>query len=78
MVRGGKTCVEGDRENGRYLAGFVLCDFVLGVFLALFAFAVGAAGFWNLEYDVSPSVCLLQRVGRPRMIRERGLSALET
>ena len=28
-----------------YLAGFVLCDFVLGVLLALFAFAVGAAGF---------------------------------
>ena len=63
--------------SGKYLSGFVLCDFMLGVFLALFALAVGAAGFWNLEYDISPSVCLLQRVGCSTMIRERGLSALK-
>ena len=31
-----------------YLAGFVLGDFVLGVFFAFFAFAVGAAGFGDL------------------------------
>ena len=36
---------------GKYLAGFVLCDFVLCVLFALFAFTVGAAGFGNLEYE---------------------------
>lgn len=41
------------------LAGFVLGDFVLGVLFAVFAFAVGAAGFgyvhlWG-RYDVSQS-----------------------
>ena len=39
----------------KYLAGFVLCDFVLGVLLALFAFAVGAAGFGDLDGDASVS-----------------------
>ena len=34
-----------------YLAGFVLGDFVLGVFLAVFAFAVGAAGFGYIDLD---------------------------
>ena len=72
IVRGGKE------EWIRYLSGFVLCDFVLGVFLALFALAIGAARFGNLQYDISPSVCLLQRVGRSKMIREWGLSALKT
>lgn len=32
-----------------YLAGLVLCDFVLGVFLAVFALAVGAAGFGDVH-----------------------------
>ena len=35
-------------EGGEYLAGFILGYFVLGVFFALFAFAVGAAGFGDL------------------------------
>ena len=38
--------VGGRRE---YFAGLVLCDFVLGVFLAVFAFAVGAAGFGYVD-----------------------------
>ena len=72
-VRGAdEEWMEGDGENGMYLSGFVLCDFVLGVFLALFALAVGAAGFGNLDYDISPSVCLLQRVGRSKMISRAG------
>lgn len=39
------------RQNGREtnLAGFVLCDLMLGVFFAVFAFAVGAAGFWDVD-----------------------------
>lgn len=32
-----------------YLAGFVLCDFVLGMLFTFFAFAVGAAGFGNVD-----------------------------
>lgn len=39
----------GGGEWLRYLAGFVLRDFVLGMLFALFALAVGAAGFGNLE-----------------------------
>lgn len=35
--------------GGRYFAGFVLSDFVLGVFLAVFAFAVGAPGFGYVD-----------------------------
>lgn len=31
------------------LAGFVLRDLVLGVLLAVFAFAVGPAGLWNID-----------------------------
>ena len=31
------------------LAGFVLCDFVLGVLLAIPTLAVGAAGLWNVD-----------------------------
>ena len=34
-----------------YLAGFILRDLMLSVLFALFALAVGAAGFGNLEYD---------------------------
>jgi hypothetical protein len=37
------------RYEVAYLAGFVLCDFVLGVLLALFALAVGATGFWDVD-----------------------------
>lgn len=36
-------------EEATYFAGFVLCDFVLGVFLAFFALAVGAAGFRDVD-----------------------------
>ena len=39
---------EGGREEA-YFAGFILCDFVLGVFLAVFALAVGAAGFGDVD-----------------------------
>ena len=40
----------GGGEQGKaYLAGFVLCDFVLGVLFALFAFAIGAARFGDLD-----------------------------
>lgn len=39
----------GGRKWGTDLAGFVLCDFVLGVFLAVFAFAVGTAGFGDVD-----------------------------
>ena len=35
-----------------YLAGFVLCDLVLGVFLAFFALAVGATGFGDVDLEV--------------------------
>jgi len=34
-----------------YFAGFVLRDFVLGVLLAVFAFAVGAPGFGDVDLD---------------------------
>ena len=34
-----------------YLAGFILRDFMLSVLFALFALAVGAAGFGNLKYE---------------------------
>ena len=40
---------EGNRGRRAYLAGFVLCDFVLGVLFALFAFAIGAARFGDLD-----------------------------
>lgn len=40
---------EGNRGRRGYLAGFVLCDFVLGMLFALFAFAIGAARFGDLE-----------------------------
>ena len=51
-------------SGGRYLSGLILCDFMLGVFLALLALAVSAAGFWNLEYDICPSVCVPALEGR--------------
>ena len=31
-----------------YLAGFILCDFVLGVFLALFPTAKSPPCFWDV------------------------------
>ena len=34
-----------------YLAGFVLCYFVLGVLFAIFAFAVGSAGLRNIDLE---------------------------
>ena len=36
-------------EEATYFARFVLCHFVLGVFLAFFALAVGAAGFRDVD-----------------------------
>ena len=48
----GRTEVGGwEGKWGRYLAGFVLCDFVLRMFLAVFALAVGAAGFGYVDLD---------------------------
>jgi hypothetical protein len=50
------------REGGRYLskdtgfAGFVLGDFVDGVFSTVFAFAVGATGLWNVDCGMSVSL----------------------
>lgn len=41
----------GRGDAGRYFAGFVLGDFVLGVLSAVFAFAVGAAGFGDVDLD---------------------------
>ena len=47
--------------GGRYLSkdtgftGFVLGDFVDGVFSTVFAFAVGATGLWNVDYGMSVS-----------------------
>ena len=31
------------------LAGFVLCNLVLGVLLTILSFAIGAAGLWNID-----------------------------
>lgn len=45
----GGSGYRGGGGGGGYLAGFVLGDFVLGVLFALFAFAVGAAGFGDLD-----------------------------
>ena len=45
----------GVRVNGMYLSedasltSFVLGDFVDGVFSAVFAFAVGTTGLWNVD-----------------------------
>ena len=36
-------------EEATYFARFVLCHFVLGVFLAFFALAVGAARFGDVD-----------------------------
>ena len=59
-MRGGWKGMGGREGKGRYLAGFVLCDFVLGVFFAFFAFAVGAAGFGNLGCGFRRQYCLLE------------------
>jgi hypothetical protein len=37
-------------------AGFVLGDFVDGVFSTVFAFAVGATGLWNVDCSMSVSL----------------------
>lgn len=39
------------RWGEMYFAGFVLCDFVLGMLLAVLAFAVRAAGFGYVDLD---------------------------
>ena len=41
----------GTRMNGNiaYLASFILCDLVLGVFLAVLALAVCAASLWYVD-----------------------------
>ena len=46
---GGEGAAE--RWGRMYFAGFVLRDFVLGVLLAVFAFAVGAPGFGDVDLD---------------------------
>ena len=46
-----KDCRRGETN----LAGFILCDFVLGVFFAVFALAVGTAGFGNVDLSGSAS-----------------------
>lgn len=38
-----------ERGDGTHLAGFVLCDFVLGVLLAGLAFAICAARLWYVD-----------------------------
>ena len=34
-----------------YFASFVLGNFVLSMFLALFAFAIGTAGLWDVDLE---------------------------
>lgn len=36
-------------DGGTNLAGFVLCDLVLSVLLAILTLAVGATGLWNVD-----------------------------
>lgn len=50
---GGGEEVQG---GASHLAGFVLGDFVLGVFSAVFAAAVGAAGFGDVDLDCEPGI----------------------
>ena len=46
--------IEGEGEAAKfYLASFVLCDLVLRMLLALFALAVGAAGFGDVNLEDS-------------------------
>ena len=42
-----------------YFAGFVLCDLVLSVLLAVSALAVGAAGFGYVDLNESPMISML-------------------
>jgi len=42
-------------ERETNFAGFVLCNLMLGVFFAVFAFAVGAASLWNVDLKGSSS-----------------------
>jgi hypothetical protein len=53
--------VEGEEGIGSasYFAGFVLCDLVLGVLLAVFALAVGAAGFGYVDLNENPIISML-------------------
>ena len=39
-------CLKCVVEGAKYLARFVLCDFVYGMFLAVFALTVGLPRFW--------------------------------
>ena len=57
--------------GGEYFAGLVLCDFVLGMFLAVFAFAVGAAGFGYVDLDGGDSLAEVLMAGIPGYIREK-------
>ena len=57
--------MKGEGKDRAYLARFVLCDFVLGVLLAVLAFAVGAAGFRyvDLYYEhVVLAICKLRSI----------------
>jgi hypothetical protein len=51
-----------DAAGSSNLAGFVLGDFVLGVFLAVFALTICAAGLGNV--DLRRSMLALGRAGR--------------
>ena len=42
----GLECLNFVVEGSKYLASFILCDFVYGMLLAVFAFAVGLPRFW--------------------------------
>ena len=46
-VRGRCEC--GREASNSYLAGFVLCDFMLGMLLAALALAVGATSLGNVD-----------------------------
>lgn len=47
-----------------HLAGLVLCDFMLGVFLAVFALAVGAAGFGDVDLVMEKAGCQRWKLSR--------------
>lgn len=54
--------VSGETSWMTDLASFVLRDLVLGVLLAVLAFAVGAAGLWNVDLlaesiSIDPARC---------------------
>ena len=51
MLESAPTCASsiGPRVGSAYLASLVLCHFVVGVFLAVSAFAVCAASLWYVH-----------------------------